>query len=1059
MNGPYPPVVPPKPPNIGVSQTVDVTSTGKPGQNEKAKERQDQPKSTEEDVTTSTTTTEPTRKKRSNTRTSVFAESLEPQPAQNKSKPEPRIEPPGFAYRGPQPGTITQEISLTRFLREQPPAPVQVAEPKKHPLKNLLRPSNSERKLLSESKRNMAAAVAKKRTSEGRGYAQIVTKGLYEIGQNKSAYQINLVEEAGGRFKRSKSRNKRLGHEMVKSVKKREPIESLSGDGESKVVTSDEMADSIQLNLNDGQRKEEALREEREKEQRKREMSPAPMLPPQKGGESNLSIDFSSILKRHEEAIASPKKVKRGSLNTSLMTRSESRPNVRDFAGEASSNFIRSAFRRRSRSPMKKSPMKENPDRQSHFKQSPGKTPDKKRDRKIELPRAPLPPSYEVPDHSVYRRRINSIRDSDVHQAGVGALIPLGQPEPNDGPQSIVADGQTQPAISKSQRSSGNSSNTKNSSTSNGHSKSASGISAGSNENDNLSEVSSAIISDAQSISIHKTNGSSEWVPSGNLARKQMRPGPAPTGPLPSLPEGHDVQLPSTPRHSGSIQRPSPERSPPKSRQKTQPRYRFIPPDESPGRVPQSPPRIATAAKPEEPAKKPAALVRIQTADLSDFPTPPLPSPERKPNSKRQAIAAALSSTLSTSTSDTTLANRAERTKKLKAKDLALERSKSPTPPFDPPPPLPSTQTIPSINTHRGGHEGHKDSLDYLIDSYDTSFSQNPWRRPTSAISAISSTIHDTHRSSAHLSSEISPIIVLAEQEPVVVPSRPQPTVGTASSEYADGSDAHITPVLVVEQGHHSSDPGLEPSSAIELQLPDSRPVSGYSVHQQKQHQHYPDPPAKSPHRSFTNPIANRPATPYFPVTAGGLQRPTSEYFQGQDYHLLNSQNSQNLQRQNSLSSSPNHQPSHPSSLHRQNSHHSQSHNSHHSSRQEPQHSSLHRHSVKSLHPLSSLPDSADLESRMHVLEQRNHLLEQAFLRVIDAASVSLSSGSQGRESGLSFEGAGGRWSGNGGENFESGNWAEGGGGLNDVLGRGESGREKVGGGVVGDGGGGGEAF
>ena len=699
----------------------------------------------------------------------------------------------------------------------------------------------------------MAAAVAMKRTSDGRGYGQIVIRGLYEDCKNKSTYQVNNVEDIEGTSKKIRPRGKKLGEEMVKSAKKREPIESLSGEGESATVTSDEMADSIQSNLNDGRDREKEMQRERNVEKHKREMSPAPMLPLQKATEGNFGIDFSSILKRHEETPMSPKKVKRGSLNTSLMTRSESRPNVRDFAGEGSSNFIRSAFRRRSKSPVKKIPVKEDPAKQSPSKQSPSKQspskqsplrqPDKQRDVRVHLPKA-RPVTPETPDLSVYTRRINSIRDSVAQHAGLGALVPLVEPEPDNQRQSNVAGAQGQSAISQVQQSSGNSSNARNSSTSIGHSKSPSGISVGSNENDNLSEVSSAIISDAQSVSIHKTNGSTEWANS-NLARKPLRPGPAPTGPLPSLPEGHDVQQPSTPKRSESTQRRStPERSPTKSRHKTQVRYRFTPAEQSPTRRPSSPTRTDTAKNPEEIFKKPAALVRIQTANLNAFPVPPLPSPEK---AKRQAILTAVSDKLPISVSEDTLGARAERTKKLKAKDLARERAKTANVVDEIQSQIPTTRDTLTVTNDSDAHE---ESIDRLIDAYDTQQIPNPWHRPQMSLVSTFSTSTQDNRGSTGIS-EVSPIIVVADQEPVL-PPKPL-SAKTASPEYASGFG---DPSLGLEQLCAP----LFSSDHVNEQ-PDSRPTSNSFLQ-------HPQPPIKSPRRSIANrspqrSVANRAPTPF----------------------------------------------------------------------------------------------------------------------------------------------------------------------------------------------------
>ena len=836
-------MMPPNPPSIEVSRTVDVISTGDPQQTQTTQQYQDQQNPTKNVEAISNKTFQSTGRKRSNTRTSAFAESLEQPSCRNRQKLEPRIEPSGSAYGGRRPGETTPEIGIISFLCEYPRASAQRPGPKKNLFQNFLHRSNSERKLLSESKQNMAAAVAMKRTSDGRHYGQIVIKGLYEDGENKSTYQINDVDGVRKSSKKNRPRGRKLGEEMVKNVTKREPIESLRGDGGSAISTSDAMADSIYRNPNDGEKKEKEMQQVRDIERQKRETSPAPMLPLQKATEGNFGIDFSSILKRHEEVAMSPKKVKRGSLNTSLMTRSESRPNVRDFAGEGSSNFIRSAFRRRSKSPNKISSVKEPTAKQSLLKQSPSKRWDQHKVVQVEMPNGPST-TPELPDISTYTRRINSIRDSVAQHGGLGALVPLVEPESSDQGRSIVEDAQRQSTMSQGQQSSGQSFNARNSSTSNGHSQSPSGISARSNENDNLSEVSSAIISDAQSISIHKTIGSAECG-NGSLPRKPLRPGPAPTGPLPSLPEGHDVQQPSTPRRSESVQRkPSPERSPTKSRHKTQARYRFSPTEDSPTKRSLSPIRMNTATKSEVSTKKPAALVKIQTANLNAFPAPPLPSPEK---TRRQATTSAISEKLPMSLSDGRLGARAERTKKLKAKDLAQERSKTATFVDETQTHIRTMRTTPTM-TNEG--DGQKDSIERLIDSYDTQHVPNPWHRPQASLVSTFSTSTQDHRNSTGIS-ELSPIIVVADQEPI---HSPKPlSVKTPSSEIKNGycnipfgTEKHHAPFSSPDHLHEQSDPCRASDCTLQR----------------------PQPPDKSPRRSIANvsprrSIANRAPTPF----------------------------------------------------------------------------------------------------------------------------------------------------------------------------------------------------
>ena len=825
MNGPYPPVLPPKPPNIGVAHSVYVTSTKslQPIKRDAHDESDPQP-SKPADMKPSEPPQE-TRKEVRSTRTSAFAESIEQPVAGIKSKLEPRIEPPGAAYGGRQPRGTNPEIGIISFLCEYPRAGMQSVASKKNLFQSLL----PERSLLLGLRQKTPAAIVAKTTNEGRRYSQIVIKGLYEGGYNKSTYEVNVVNGVAKPTAKGRLKSKRLGDEVIRPVKKREPIESLNGDGESLMITSDQMADSININLNHGQKREVRTLQERKGEREERESSPTLILPLHRAAESTFGVDFSNILSRHDEETASPKKAKGASFSTLRMTRSESRPNVRDFAGEGSVSFLGSAFRQRSKSPIKSNLVKDDAAKQYPLKQSPSKNPNRHthvRKRSSKSPRI----SPKVPELSVYAHRTNTTRDSVTQHVGLAAPVPLTESEPINQRLWITTDIPKQSTKSRSQHSSGHSSNTKNTSTSKGHSKSPSGVSAGSNENDNLSEVSSAIISDAQSIAIHKPSSDADWS-NGILARKPLRPRPAPTGPLPSLPEGHDMQIPTTPRRSESSQRrPSPERSPTKTGQQGPVKYRLTPAEGSPTNK-RSPARMNTATMPERAIRKPAALVRIQTSNLDAFPSPPLLSPG---TTRRQSIAVAHPEKLLAHTDVGTVSARAERTKKLKAKDLAKGRSQAPTWADESHPPDPK------------GSDGHRDSLERLIDSYETQQAP-PWHGRQLSVLSTSSASTRNNRNSIR-SSELSPIIIVADQKPVA--STRLLSEQETSSEYTKGFEE--LPAGVETQTNSIADEAI--------QHLDSRPASEYSLQA-------PQPPDKSSRRSMANrspyrSVVNRAPTP-----------------------------------------------------------------------------------------------------------------------------------------------------------------------------------------------------
>lgn len=838
MDGPYPPISPPKPPNIGVAHTVCVKSTAGPRQTKSDVHDQSEPQGTKFAGASSNKLSRESRQGGINPRTSVFAESIELPVTRIKSKLEPRIEPPGVAYRGRQGDRTNPEIGIISFLCEYPRASMQSPGSKKNLLQDVLSHSNSEQRTLLGSKRKMPAAIATRRTTEGRRYSQIVVRGLYEGGDNKSTYQVNVADGSSKISAKSRLKSKRPRNEIIKTAKQREPIESLNGDGESVVVTSDQMADSMSRNLHDGQKSGEESQEWNAGIQ-KGESFPTLMLPLQRSAESTFGVDFSDILTRHEQGTPSPKKTKRASFSTLKINRSESRPTVRDFAGEGTPTFL-SVFRQRSKSPIKNRLKGHDAGKQPPSKQNPLR----KSDKQIQAGNdslKPRPVSHEVPEISVCTHGIYCIHDSEAQHADPAAQLPLVKTAPSKQSPWIMTDGQKQSTPSGSQQSSGHSFYTKNSSTSKAHSKSPSGISAGSNDNDNLSEVSSAIISDAQSISIHKPTSDTDWG-NGVLSRKPHRPGPAPTGPLPSLPEGHDVQLPSTPRRSGSSQRrSSPERSPTKSKQKTPVKYRLTPAEESPIIKPPSPARTTATTKSEQINSRPAALVRIQTANVDAFPLPPLSSAE---TTKGQSMAFAPPEKSPTGVSVGTRGARLERTQRLKAKDLAQERSQTAMLTDET---HTHGSTDRSMSAMREDGDGHKDSIERLIDSYDTQQTSS-WHRPQPSVVSMFSAATTDNRNSTR-SSEFSPIIIVADQEPVT-PPKPL-SMRSPSSEYRNEFEK---PSAGTER-HHIR---LSDASA---QQPGSRPASEYSIQP-------PQPPDKSPRRSMPNhpphkSVVNRAPTPF----------------------------------------------------------------------------------------------------------------------------------------------------------------------------------------------------
>lgn len=334
---------------------------------------------------------------------------------------------------------------------------------------------------------------------------------------------------------------------------------------------------------------------------------------------------------------------------------------------------------------------------------------------------------------------------------------------------------------------------TKTSPVTNYHSKAPSVVSAESTAEDIHSDASSGVVSNAQSAVFVK-------VP--------PQPGPAPLTPLPSLPEGLDIFAPATPMASQSSHRlASPESSPPK-----------VPPQKSPARsqyklypsVDSSPPK-----RPGSPMKKNAGT---EPEQVMSQPSPPL-------RSKRRGIAFPRSDHLPTSMSVGTLdeleqwkKGRTESTRQKKFRDLARMR--------------PHKATIGEIepavrNTmvERRFHEGAAELLSPR-DSYSFALFPLKHRPQPSEVSDLTASTTLQHRDGSTLAQKLSPVIVVAEQEPIapVHPPRSQ------RSQFSRNSiDEH--PRGFKTNGFYPAPPHI---ASPTLQGPEdeskTRPVSSHSL-------------------------------------------------------------------------------------------------------------------------------------------------------------------------------------------------------------------------------------
>ena len=337
----------------------------------------------------------------------------------------------------------------------------------------------------------------------------------------------------------------------------------------------------------------------------------------------------------------------------------------------------------------------------------------------------------------------------------------------------------------------------------NHQSKTPSIVSAESAAEDIQSDTSSGVVANAQSAIFVK-------VP--------PQPGPAPLTPLPSLPEGLDSFVPATPRARQWSQKiASPERSPPK-----------VPPQKSPAR---SQYKLYPSTD-NSPSKQPGSPIRMNAAtEPGQFifrQSPPL-------RSKRRGISFPRSHHLPTSMSVGTLdeleqwnSERAENTRQQKRRDLACMKSREAT--FE----EVETNTRNAVN----GESYHEDDAELPSPKTYCSSARFPLghRTQPSQLNNLNAT---------RMQHKLSPIIVIAEQEPISPVQRAPSQKPQCSRNNLDGHPL-----------------GFKPTSPA-LQRPEGeskvRPVSSHSM-------------------PIPRPVASRVPSPHVSPLVGGSSRRSSHY-------------------------------------------------------------------------------------------------------------------------------------------------------------------------------------
>lgn len=273
----------------------------------------------------------------------------------------------------------------------------------------------------------------------------------------------------------------------------------------------------------------------------------------------------------------------------------------------------------------------------------------------------------------------------------------------------------------------------------------------------------SPVIFDARSVSCMTYHH-------GDICKTPSRPGPPPQGQLPSLPEGSDAPPPRTPRPSESSERrlASSRQSPTKPAARSPAKYSFMPADCSPPKR-SKPPVMSNATTELEPVvSKPAAIGRVRTITKPEaFPAPPLSPTSKSKQGLGTTTLIRQPTNASTATSSTLISEkevRTETTKELKKRDLARMRSQKAeicrlaeeTPP------------VPPVSKAEIRYEGI--SVLPIVGPRDPNVPparNTSWHRPHASLASALSASTTLALRESRPPPQRSPILVVAEQEPV----------------------------------------------------------------------------------------------------------------------------------------------------------------------------------------------------------------------------------------------------------------------------------------------------
>ena len=727
--------------------------------------------------------------------------------------------------------------SIRKYLLEADPAQLQDApkpEARKHFLESLFR-SRSNRRTSKQPRKwrqmqspdeERTIPVLTQRTSKGGRYGQIVTSQVYDAHHNASTYEVNLSREAlAGKETRKVGQAKdsmkapRGGMSLPMKVNGLKsfihPTHRLSvykaDEQQSPVQTSSSYqvigdqgaaAQSVANHCAVGTQIKDPASEQSIRHTAK-PIIDAPLRPLHHTNESffGLSKEHSHLLLRDDRKVGTPR------ASQTSVSETDRQPNIRDFAPDRLATVQRSrAVRARSRSPVK-----------SLCKQKSITT--SATSMSISPTYEGQPPNFEATAPRI-RKPVPTYTNMPL-QGPPSTPIPL-SPEPKNF--------------------------LKPSSTTDSPPKNLSMISTESNQEDIYSDNSSVVVSNAQSAILIRSGGASN-----NHTRTPPQPGPAPTRALPSLPEG---QAPLTPRLLSESDQPSPERLLPiKVPPKSPARYRYTPMDANdPPRKPEvSPPKVVTTEAKET---KSSSVV-----------APTKPAREQSQSVAFEKVQS-LPKSMSVGDIEKRQQQRVETIKVIKARDMARMKTREAAVEESEP------DTIAGANTEVGSgganrevrHEGLV-LLPSPTDLDDSTSAPFPCfaEHHDSQLSRLSASTTLLHRTSSTLSrpysQNLSPIIVVAEQEPVC----PRVSIQRSHSQKSHSTTENQRHPLTLKSMNGLRPfpfPATSKPLAPSLHFPsnderdleiESRPSSAHSMPQ----------PTTTSYSNNTNPIRPRAPTPF----------------------------------------------------------------------------------------------------------------------------------------------------------------------------------------------------